>query len=643
MFRRSAQECRRRGVVAPLVAVLLVVIVGFTALAVDIGAMYNARADLQMIADAGAMAAAQVLSTHDGGFDGARAAAEQVAAENPVFGMNGTAFVLETADVEFGRKTSTTPFAPGATPVNAVRVTARLADTHTNGSLSLYFARVFGENRKDLQASATAALGPRDIAIVADLSASHNDDSELGKYRELAINLKDVWDAMPIPKGNNGVGNGIDPPPPGNPNSPNDPPGTGPGHPGNQGGNPDPGADPQGGQLGPTWGWMYYWGNELDSEYDPVADPGLMYFPRYVNWTNDDLVTWYENVGYSGEEIAALMGNAHDGDLDSMGEYAWTNRVAVALGLARWDSGLEGGLWEAVPPGKRNSGDGNDWVGGTELTWLVDYPFDSGSWSHYVYSYVRSTSTKMYRANSNFRYRFGLKTFINYLLEKKPGYDQTPELAGTPHQPMEAVQNAVEHMMNTIKALDSEDQVSLEVYGYTVKHEVGLGSSHASADPGATGVETHNYPTNHDAVAGRLKELQAGHYDNYTNMGGGIARAIETLTGANARPEARKVMIVLTDGDANVDESGNITSSGGRNYARAQAGAAAAAKIKIYTVSVSSSAATEFMQELADIGNVDGSEAENAFFAGTNVEEYGAELAGIFQLLGARRGVELVE
>lgn len=38
------------------------------------------------------------------------------------------------------------------------------------------------------------------------------------------------------PRGNNGVGNGIDPPPPGNPPI-NDGPGTGPGNPGRRGGN----------------------------------------------------------------------------------------------------------------------------------------------------------------------------------------------------------------------------------------------------------------------------------------------------------------------------------------------------------------------------------------------------------------------
>jgi hypothetical protein len=47
------------------------------------------------------------------------------------------------------------------------------------------------------------------------------------------------------PKGNNGVGNGQDPQPPGNPPV-NDGPGTGPGHPGNNGGGNVSANGPQG-------------------------------------------------------------------------------------------------------------------------------------------------------------------------------------------------------------------------------------------------------------------------------------------------------------------------------------------------------------------------------------------------------------
>ena len=51
------RNSRRRGVVAVLVAVILVTLLGFAALTVDVGAMYNARAELQRSADAAALAA----------------------------------------------------------------------------------------------------------------------------------------------------------------------------------------------------------------------------------------------------------------------------------------------------------------------------------------------------------------------------------------------------------------------------------------------------------------------------------------------------------------------------------------------------------------------------------------------------------
>ena len=51
----------RSGAVIVLVAVLLVVLLGFTVLAVDVGYMYNTRAELQNAADAAAMAAAVAM------------------------------------------------------------------------------------------------------------------------------------------------------------------------------------------------------------------------------------------------------------------------------------------------------------------------------------------------------------------------------------------------------------------------------------------------------------------------------------------------------------------------------------------------------------------------------------------------------
>ncbi len=620
-----AHHPRRRAVVIVQVAVFMVVLLGFAALTVDIGVMYNTRGDLQRTADASALAAAAKLSEYTEGnvLELARDAAIGIAERNRVMGR--TMVIDPVADVIFGRATynagtGTYDFEPTEVLPDAVRVLVRHTSDSANGAVPLLFARAFGLDSTEMAASAIAVMVPRDIAVVADLSASHNDDSELASYDITDINLFDVWDGLPIPKGNNGVGNGIDPPPPGNPNNPNDDPGTGPGHPGNQGGNPDPGANPDGGgQVGPTWGWMYYWGNTIDEEYDPATDPGLMHFPRYEDWDNADLVTWYQNVGYSADEIDALMADAHDGDQDSGGQYAWTNRVSVALGLARWDSGIEGGLWESIPPGHRNDGNGNDWVGSGETEWLVDYPFESGSWNDYIYNYVRKSNSKMARANSDFQYKFGVKTLVNYLLEKKPGHNQTSDLAGTPHQPMQAVKDAVNWMVEFVDDLDTDDQLSLEIYGTIARHEVDL---------------THD----HTQVADRLVNMQAGHYDTWTNMGGGIERAIEELGSDRARGMSVKMIILLTDGNANVTESGQTGNyTGGAAYALEQALVAKDAGIRIFAVSVGAGANQSLMDQIADIG-----QGEH-FHAGGSIDQYSQQLAEIFERLGGTRPVELIE
>ncbi len=51
----------QKGAVAVIVAVCLVVFVGFTALAVDVGHLYVVRNELQNAADAGALAGARCL------------------------------------------------------------------------------------------------------------------------------------------------------------------------------------------------------------------------------------------------------------------------------------------------------------------------------------------------------------------------------------------------------------------------------------------------------------------------------------------------------------------------------------------------------------------------------------------------------
>jgi hypothetical protein len=106
---QRAQRSGERGVTMPLVALSLVAILSFAALSIDLGALYEAKAEAQRAADAAALAAAQVISTEgvtgdpvNGGTDGdwvqicggvnsfATLAAKNVANQNLIGGAPAT-------------------------------------------------------------------------------------------------------------------------------------------------------------------------------------------------------------------------------------------------------------------------------------------------------------------------------------------------------------------------------------------------------------------------------------------------------------------------------------------------------------------------------------------------------------------------
>ena len=649
MLRRTknpTKQSKRRAVVAFQVAVAGTMMIGFAALAIDVSAMYGAKGEMQRTADAAALAAAAMLSENSQAE--AFQAAKVYAEANPVLGRSLT---LTESDVTFGKAVMNDAggytFVDSGVPanaVNAVRVTVRHTADSPNQSLPLYFASIFGKDSTEMTTEAIAMMVPRDIAVVADLSASHNDDSELQHVNATQINLFDVWAALPIAKGNAGVGNGLDPPPPGNPNNENDQPGTGPGSPANAGGNPNPGAEPFTDDVphGPRWGWMTAYGSEIvfdtsqDGEidgiqgknlYDPTADAGLYYIPRYANTTDPDVIENLVQAGYDDLEIAALTSAANDGSTSK-----YRNRVKVMLGLAGWRSKMKDEYGNRVSKYNGGPGDGDFQVDDNELWQELDYPFDSGSWSSYV-DYVKGTSAMTREwspsypdrfGDSNLQYRYGIKTVVNYALESKPTNSQTPEFADTPAEPMESVKEAVQLLVDTVYNLESEDQLSLEIYDTRGRHKVDL----------------RDRDGNYYEVSDTLDAMQAGHHDVWTNMGAGILRAREELSSDRSRTNARPVMILLTDGYANVaseyGSGGNYY--GGPAYARSEAELAAAEGIQIFCVSVGSYSDLSLMDDIAEIG---GGEHLNA--SGVTVEEMGEQLNSIFQLLGGRRPVELIK
>ena len=186
----------RRGAVAVQVAMSMTVLLGFSALVVDMGMIYSTRAELQRAADAAAMAAALKLGDYSGGsgMTAARLAAQESLNANRV--LNGTVR-LGDDDIVFGRAGLTPSgkytFTASQNAPNAVRIRVRRTEGSANGPVPLYFANIFGMRKVNLGARAAAVLTPRDIVFVLDLSSSHNDDSSLRSYKKTTIDNAEVW------------------------------------------------------------------------------------------------------------------------------------------------------------------------------------------------------------------------------------------------------------------------------------------------------------------------------------------------------------------------------------------------------------------------------------------------------------------
>jgi len=250
---------------------------------------------------------------------------------------------------------------------------------------------------------------------------------------------------------------------------------------------------------------------------------------------------------------------------------------------------------------------------------------------------VASGSTQMEATDPDLRYRFGLKTYVNYLLEYKPRHSQTEDLYLTPEEPLYSVKGAVQAMMDELIYLETDDHVSLETFGQFGNHRLDL------SDPeGSTQAEVLQ------AVPDELNNYQAGHDEVYTNIGAGVNEAIEELTSERARPgtAAAKVVILLTDGKPNVNESDATV---GNNHPEAIAWAtdrADAAKdlgMTVYTIGVGGDVDEDLLQDLA-------SSPYHYFFADNAPDPenngeplYVNQLSQIFEILGGKRPVRLIQ
>ncbi|MFQ5784212.1 MAG: TadG family pilus assembly protein [Alphaproteobacteria bacterium] len=140
----------RRGTIAVFLALIVPVIFGMAALAVDIGYVGSMHAQLRATAEATALAAATTLD------DPAQAEARalEYAAKNMLPEDHGT--VLQSADVVLGNwDADTRAFIAGGAPTNAVQITVRRTAANNN-PVELFFASVIGVDTADVTATAIA-------------------------------------------------------------------------------------------------------------------------------------------------------------------------------------------------------------------------------------------------------------------------------------------------------------------------------------------------------------------------------------------------------------------------------------------------------------------------------------------------------
>ncbi len=166
-MKKSSRKRSRAGIIIVYAAMMMVVVFGFAAFAIDIGHMALSKDELQTAADAAALAGAMQMKY---GPAAVRSAANDIATRN-FLGKNSVS--LPDSQIQLGMYDITTGvFTVNETAANSVRVITKIVGS------PLFFAPVFGNKTFNSSAEAIAIINPRDIAFVIDLSGSMNDDTE---------------------------------------------------------------------------------------------------------------------------------------------------------------------------------------------------------------------------------------------------------------------------------------------------------------------------------------------------------------------------------------------------------------------------------------------------------------------------------
>lgn len=270
--------------------------------------------------------------------------------------------------------------------------------------------------------------------------------------------------------------------------------------------------------------------SRLDDCWDALVDSG-------VTFTNTSTVKFPAG-GFGSITSAVGVNNTN------------TNSTTVFNALNLGATNADGSLKYPFPQEGKNS-DGT-------MKGLPTATASKNAWLAYI-DYVRTDS---YVNSAGYRYKYGYRTLMNYMLSSRRAWNQSEDLWRTPHQPFDSMKKGMTLFCEFLDGLEFGDHLGLVVYGTTSKIMTGLDEADLEetvdlGDELITG--------NHMDIDKIQKHKQAAHYDGETNIGDGIKDAI-TLLEDHGRYGARPTILLMTDGIANRKPSG-WSLPGGWNWA----------------------------------------------------------------------------
>jgi hypothetical protein len=158
--RLRVEHNSEQGGIAVIVALLMVVLLGFAAVAVDVGALYAEQAQLQNGADAAAMAIAQSCAKNPADTTNCIASSPLAVGLNNGNALDGKSNIKSVA-LDKTNKT--------------IKVTSGAQETgKTPNEVSLFFARALGMKSAEVNASSTVAWGtPSKGRLILPLAIAH--------------------------------------------------------------------------------------------------------------------------------------------------------------------------------------------------------------------------------------------------------------------------------------------------------------------------------------------------------------------------------------------------------------------------------------------------------------------------------------